>query len=110
MKQHAYCTGFWTGFGFEFHCECSCHNRKNIAADEVGKPDSVPSRTSTPEGSKEDVSNISQELKAKLNSLSAVQLRHTLRAAVLWIYQDIDFGHDDLFKEISKILKVRLAK
>jgi hypothetical protein len=57
-----------------------------------------------------NLSDISQELKAELNSLSAAQLRQTLWAAVLRIYQDIDVGHNALFEEISKILKVRLVK
>ena len=37
-NNHQNCASSWNGFGFEFHCSCNCHHKKEEALDSVGEP------------------------------------------------------------------------
>jgi len=42
-KVHSICRAEWTGFGFEIYCDCSCHTKKDDAADGFGRPETAAS-------------------------------------------------------------------
>jgi hypothetical protein len=37
--KHQNCDGRWQGFGFDIHCNCVCHNKKQGALVEVWGPE-----------------------------------------------------------------------
>lgn len=37
-KSHESCHSRWTGLGFEFTCDCTCHNKKEMVLELVGEP------------------------------------------------------------------------
>jgi len=53
-KLHSICPGQWAGFGFEIYCNCSCHTKKDDAADGFGRPDFAASSHISSEVTKEN--------------------------------------------------------
>lgn len=37
ILEHKLCHGYWLGFGFEYACECFCHQGKNEATERFSK-------------------------------------------------------------------------
>ena len=52
-ENHDSCPGTWIGLGFEFYCDCDCHNKRETT-DGFGAPTSVAINHTTHDESGED--------------------------------------------------------